>query len=57
MKTRQYQQEKKKILAKVEISGVTEKFYVAIGSQENHEKLCHNRKRYVATKIKLKLKL
>ena len=56
MKRRQYHKEKQKILAKAEISVVTKKFYVMTGSQENQQKLCHNRKRYVATKIKLKLK-
>ena len=57
MKKRQFQQEKQKILAKAEIFVAIEKFYVAIGSQKNQQKLCRNRKRYVATKIKLKLKV
>ena len=56
MKNRQYHQEKQKILAKAANSVAIKKFYVAIRSQENQHKLCHNRKRYVATKIKLKLK-
>ena len=57
MKKRQFQQEKQKILAKVENSVTTKKFYVTTRSQENQQKLCRNRKSHVTTKIKLKLKL
>ena len=56
MKKRQFQQEKHKILAKAENSVMIKKFYVVTGSQENQQKLCRNRKSYVTTKIKLKLK-
>ena len=40
-------------LSKEKIFIAIEKFYVVTGSQKNQEKLCRNRKRYVATKIKL----
>ena len=56
MKKRQFQQEKQKILAKVENSITTKKLYVAIGSQENQHKLYRNRRRYVSAMIKMKLK-
>ena len=50
MKKKQFQQEKQKILAKAKIFVVIDKFYVVIGSQENQQKLCRNKKCNVATR-------